>query len=418
MKYLTRIVDNVIARKLRTAGALLIQGPKWCGKTKTGQYNSKSEVLLMDPDNAASYEKMIDTKPSLILEGDTPRLLDEWQVYPVLWDAVRFACDKRGEMGQFILTGSSSPKFEDYKPKHTGTGRFARIMMRPMSLFESLESSGEVSLGDLFDGKQDIYAASSVSIEDLAFYIVRGGWPQAIGIEDKNDAIDIAKNYVDGVIDIDVNNVDGVKKDPQKMRLLMKSFARNISTMATQKTLEGDVKASSGIISENTVSSYINALERIFVIENTPAWNTSLRSKTAIRTASKLQFVDPSIAAAILDLSPRKLLQDFQYFGFLFESLCNRDLKVYAESLGGMVYHYHDKNNLEADAVIVLNDGRWAAVEIKLGKKEIEEGAAHLLKLAAITVEKPAFLMILTGTEFAYKRDDGVFVVPIGVLKN
>ncbi|MBQ9880228.1 MAG: ATP-binding protein [Clostridia bacterium] len=419
-EYLPRIADEIISDRLRSIGAILIEGPKWCGKTWTAARASKSQLYMQDPDKKGSYLKAADTKPSLLLKGDKPRLLDEWQTAPVLWDAVRFAVDQSGEYGQFILTGSAVPR--DNVVEHTGTGRIARITMRPMSLYESSESNGSVSLGELFDGKTDIDGLSDLSIEQIAFAIVRGGWPASVG-EDEKTAFRHAVDYVEAVINQDISAVDGVEKSPARVRALMRSLARNVSTLATVKTICDDITAGNDqSLSEKTISGYMNALDRIFVTENSPAWNPVLRSRTAIRTSPKRQFVDPSIAAATMRLSPERLLDDFSYFGFLFESLCDRDLRIYAESIDGELYHYRDKSNLEADAVICLKDGRWAAIEIKLGAKEIEEAAKHLLllkdKVNAEKMKEPSFLMVLTGTEFAYRRDDGVFVVPVGCLKN
>lgn len=420
-KYLKRIADRVLQERLTSSGAVLIEGPKWCGKTRTALENSKSHLFMQDPDKTLSYLKAADTKPSLLLNGNTPRLLDEWQTAPVLWDAVRFMVDQRGKPGQFILTGSAVPK--DNVVQHTGTGRISRLMMRPMSLYESLESNGSVSLKALFDGETEIDSFSTLTIEQIAFAIVRGGWPASIG-EPEKIALQHAINYIEAVINADVSRVDGVEKNPVRVRALLRSLSRNISTLATIKTIHddiamGDVDES---ISDKTISQYLSALDRIFVTENLPAWNPALRSKTAIRTSPKRQFVDPSIAAAVMRLTPSRLLEDFNYFGFLFESLCDRDLRVYAEAIDGQVFHYRDGSGLEADAVIALNDGRWAAVEVKLGSREIEDAAVHLLKLKnKVNTEKmrePSFLMILTGTEIAYRRDDGVYIVPLGCLKD
>lgn len=419
--YLKRITDRILQERLEASGAVLIEGPKWCGKTRTALENSKSHLFMQDPDRAVSYLKAADTKPSLLLKGDTPRLLDEWQTAPVLWDAVRFMVDQRGKPGQFILTGSAVPK--DDIVQHTGTGRISRLMMRPMSLYESLESNGCVSLKALFDGETEIDSFSSLTIEQIAFAIVRGGWPASIGNTEKI-ALRHAIDYVEAIINADVSRVDGIEKNPVRVRALMRSLARNISTMATIRTIYNDIAMSDedGSISEKTISQYLGALDRIFVTESLPAWNPVLRSKTALRTSPKRQFIDPSIAAAVMRLTPSRLLDDFNYFGFLFESLCDRDLRIYAEAIDGQLFHYRDKSGLEADAVIALNDGRWAAVEVKLGSKEIEEAAVHLLELKhKVNTEKmkePSFLMILTGSEIAYQRDDGVYVVPLGCLKD
>ena len=419
-KYLKRIADRVLQDRLAASGAVLIEGPKWCGKTRTALENSKSHLFMQDPDKAISYLKAADTKPSLLLKGDTPRLLDEWQTAPVLWDAVRFMVDQRGKSGQFILTGSAVPK--DNVVQHTGTGRISRLLMRPMSLYESMESNGSVSLKALFDGETEIDNFSTLTIEQITFAIVRGGWPASIGKSEKI-ALRHAIDYVEAIINADVSRVDGIEKNPVRVRALLRSLSRNISTLATIRTIHDDIAMGDAdeSISEKTISQYLRALDRIFVTENLPAWNPALRSKTAIRTSPKRQFVDPSIAAAVLRLTPSGLLEDFNYFGFLFESLCDRDLRIYAEAIDGQVFHYRDASGLEADAVIALNDGRWAAVEVKLGSKEIEDAAVHLLELKnKVNTEKmrePSFLMILTGSEIAYRREDGVYVVPLGCLK-
>ena len=419
-KYLKRIADRVLQERLAASGAVLIEGPKWCGKTRTALENSKSHLFMQDPDKAISYLKAADTKPSLLLKGDTPRLLDEWQTAPVLWDAVRFMVDQRGKSGQFILTGSAVPK--DNVVQHTGTGRISRLLMRPMSLYESMESNGSVSLKALFDGETEIDNFSTLTIEQITFAIVRGGWPASIG-ESEKIALRHAIDYVEAIINADVSRVDGIEKNPVRVRALLRSLSRNISTLATIRTIHDDIAMGDAdeSISEKTISQYLGALDRIFVTENLPAWNPALRSKTAIRTSPKRQFVDPSIAAAVLRLTPSRLLEDFNYFGFLFESLCDRDLRIYAEAIDGQVFHYRDASGLEADAVIALNDGRWAAVEVKLGSKEIEDAAVHLLELKnKVNTEKmrePSFLMILTGSEIAYRREDGVYVVPLGCLK-
>lgn len=420
-KYLPRIEDDLLRERLESSGAVLVEGPKWCGKTRTSMEASKSHLFMEDPDKRLSYLKAADTKPSLLLKGDTPRLLDEWQTAPVLWDAVRYAVDMRGEPGQFILTGSAVPK--DNAVQHTGTGRIARLRMRPMSLFESMESNGSVSMRALFDGETDIDALSDLSIEQLAFYIVRGGWPASVKASPKT-AYRHAIDYVEAIINQDVSRVDGVEKSPARVRALLRSLARNISTLATIRTIRDDIAMGDegDSLSEKTISQYLNAMNRIFVTENLPAWSPALRSKTTIRTSPKRQFVDPSIACAVMRLSPERLLDDFNYFGFLFESLCDRDLRVYADAIDGEVFHYRDSSGLEADAVVALNDGRWAAIEAKLGSKEIEEAAQHLIELRSkVNTEKmkePSFLMILTGTELAYRRKDGVLVVPIGCLKH
>jgi len=399
-------------------GAVLIEGAKWCGKTSTAVHVAKSSLFMQDPDNARSYQQMADTKPSLLLQGETPRLLDEWQMAPVLWDAVRFEVDKRALSGQFILTGSAVPS--DNVTSHTGTGRFARILMRPMSLYESKESNGTVSLADLFNGEDDIESLSDLSIEKISFAICRGGFPASIGKPDKT-ALHMSVDYVEAVINQDISRVDGAEKNPNRVRLLLRSLARNIATTASFQTILHDIEATETTISDKTVATYYNALRRIFVVEPLPAWSPSLRSKTAIRTSPKHHFVDPSIATAVMRINPEALLQDFEYFGFLFEALCARDIRVYAQHNDGEVFHFRDKMGLEADLLVQLRDGRWGAIEVKLGNKQIEEAADNLLKLKSKIdsdkMREPSFLMVLTGGQYAYRRKDGVLVVPIGCLK-
>jgi predicted AAA+ superfamily ATPase len=418
LNYISRISDKLIESLLESTGAVLVEGPKWCGKTQSSLQIAKSTIYMQDPDEGPAYMAMADTKPSLLLEGNTPLLIDEWQMAPVLWDAVRFAVDKRGLMGQFILTGSATPK--DDETAHSGTGRIARMCMRPMSLFESKESNGKVSLNDLFNGDTEVGVKSTLTIEQIANAICRGGWPAAV--VSRKESIRTAINYLDAVINMDIQRVDGVEKDPERARVLLQSLARNISTLATSKTIMGDMQVNEASITTKTLNSYLNALRRLFVIEDVPAWQPSLRSKTAIRTSQKRQFVDPSIATAVLRTNAKGILRDFETFGFLFESLCTRDLRVYAQANDGGVFHYRDKSELEADLIIKLHDGRWAAVEVKLGVKQIDEAADNLLKLSnKVDAEKmnpPSFLMVLTGGQVAYRRPDGVLVVPIGCLKD
>jgi predicted AAA+ superfamily ATPase len=420
--YIPRISDTLLKELLESTGAVLVEEAKWCGKTLSSLRMANSVVYMQDPDEGPGYLAMADTKPSLLLEGEPPLLLDEWQMALVIWDAVRFAVDKRGLMGQFILTGSATPS--DNQTAHTGIGRIARILMRPMSLYESKESNGEVSVKDLFDGKTDIGAKSTLTIEQIANAICRGGWPAAV--LSRKQSPQLAINYVDAVINLDIHRVDGVEKDLERVRILLQSLARNISTMVKARTIMDDMRINASSITDKTLSSYLNALRRIFVIEDVPAWQPSLRSKTAVRTANKCQFVDPSIATAVMRTNATGVLRDFKTFGFLFESLCTRDLRVYTQASDGVVFHYRDKSELESelesDLVIKLHDGRWAAVEVKLGMKQIEEAAANLIKLSQkIDTEKmnqPSFLMVLTGGSVAYRRSDGVMVVPIGCLRD
>ena len=419
-KYLSRLCDTELQLALKSAGAVLIEGAKWCGKTSTANNAAKSVVYMQDPDNTQSYQVMADTKPSLLLKGNNPRLIDEWQVAPVLWDAVRFEVDKRAERGLFILTGSAVPP--ENVTAHTGTGRISRMIMRPMSLFESLESNGLISIGALFNGKQkETDAISDLTIEKIAFLICRGGWPASIR-QERETALRMARDYVEAIIHQDISRVDNIEKNPERVRLLLRSLARNISTTANYQTIKQDIEATDISISDKTISTYINALRRIFVVEDINAWSPSLRSKTAIRTSEKRHFVDPSLATAVMRINPEGVLADFEYFGFLFESLCTRDIRIYAQANDADVFHYRDKTGLEADLIIRQRNGKWAAIEIKLGNKQIEEAAQNLLALSAKIDEekmgKDSFLMIVTGGQYAYQRNDGIWVVPIGCLRD
>lgn len=420
-KYYPRIVDDLLKESLELAGAVLIEGPKWCGKTWTAVNKAKSVLYMQAPDTRASNIEAANTKPSILLQGETPRLIDEWQVAPVLWDAVRHEVDMRGEEGQFILTGSATPIL-DGAISHPGTGRISRIRMRPMSLYESNESTGEISLESLFVGNSDIYAMNEFEIEDIAKAIARGGWPASV--KSKSDlAYKRAQDYIDSVVQFDASQVDGVEKNPNKMFALLRSLARNVSTEASYATLIKDMEGGENeSISRPTMQSYLNVLQRLFVVEDLDAWNPSIRSATPLRVSPKRHFVDPSLATAALGIDDNMLLKDFNTFGYMFESLCIRDLRIYVESIGGKLYHYRDKSGLECDAVIVLRDGRWAAVEIKLGAAEYDKAAENLQKFAdnidTKKMNKPSFLMILTGMKLGYKREDGVLVVPIASLRN
>lgn len=420
--YKSRLTDNLLIRKLKGKGAVLIEGPKWCGKTTSAEQVSKSILYMSKPEDVQANLIAADINPSKLLDGDTPRLIDEWQIAPKLWDAVRFEVDHRNKQGQFILTGSAvSPK--DDEIYHTGTGRFARLLMRPMSLFESGESSGKISLKYLFDQPEKILAENPLdNMERLAFIICRGGWPGAIDM-DYDTALDQAYDYYDSLVNIDISRVDDVKRDSERTKRLMKSYARNQGTQATYTVLRDDIAANEAEkITEDTVYSYTNALRKIFVIEDMPAWNPNIRSKTAIRTSDTRYFIDSSLATASLGLGPSDLIKDLNTMGLLFETMCVRDLRIYAESLDGKVYHYRDKSGLECDAVVHLRNGSFGLIEIKLGGDHlIEEGASSLKKLSAkidtTKMKEPSFLMVLTGFgKFAYRREDGVYVVPIGCL--
>ena len=422
-KYKSRIADEILKRKLEGKGAVLIEGPKWCGKTTTAEQLAASILYMDDPERKEQNINMSELNPKRLLKGPTPRLIDEWQIAPKLWDSIRFEVDHRSELGQFILTGSAVP-VDTKEITHSGIGRFTWLMMRPMSLYESGDSSGEVSLKDLFDGQIEIDGYSELDFERLAFLVCRGGWPQAVDMRDEI-ALDQAMDYLDAVIHSDINRADNVKKNPDKVRRLMRSYARNQGTQVPNTELAKDVQGNDeGSINEETIASYLSALKKIFVVEEMPAWNPNLRSKTAIRSSDTRYYIDPSIAVAALGVGPNDLINDLKTFGFLFETLCVRDLRVYAEALNGDVFHYKDKNGLECDAVIHLKNGKYGLVEIKLGgEKLIEEGAKSLKaltsKIDTVKMKTPSFLMVLTGTgDYAYRRQDGVLVVPVGCLKN
>jgi len=419
-KYIRRISDEKLKLLLQAKGAVLIEGPKWCGKTRSAEEIAKSVLYMQDPDTSKANILTAKTKPSLLLDGETPRLLDEWQVAPELWNAVRFAVDKRRAAGQFILTGSVIPTRTD--DMHTGTGRIARMKMRTMSLFETEDSTGEISLKALFGGEANMEGKSRLSVEQLAFTINRGGWPAAAREKNEKIALAIAGDYLEAVANEDISEADGARKNPDRVKSLLRSLSRNISSEARTTTILNDLAENDETLSQVTIDQYINALKKIFVIEDLPAWSVNLRSKSAIRTTAKRHFADPSIAAASLRATPKRLLSDFNTFGFLFESLCIRDLRVYADSIDGSVYHYRDKSGLEIDAVIQLADGRWGAAEIKMGAGEIEDAGEKLLELKKkVDTRKagePSFLMVLTGTEYAFKMKNDVWVVPLGCLKN
>lgn len=417
-EYRPRIADKLLEDALEASGAVWIQGPKWCGKTWTALRAANSSLMMQDPDQSVSFLQQAAVKPSLLLAGKTPRLLDEWQMAPVLWDAVRFEVDQRGEMGQFILTGSTMPL--RHEVMHSGTGRISRLKMRTMSLHESGESNGQVSLRTLFDGAEP-EGMATLSIEELAFVVARGGWPASVGVSEKA-ALSQAGKYLASIINTDISEVEGAQRDPHKITFLMRSIARNVATMATIETLRKDVKGLEGDLAVNTVQSYLDILERLHVVENQPAWRASLRSSAHLRKSPKRHFVDPSIAVASLKTSPEGLLKNFNTFGYLFESLCIRDLRIYAQGLGGEVCHYRDDTGLEADAIVVLPDGRWGAIEIKMGQRQVEEASLNLLKLKdKVDVEAmnpPSFLMVLTGNGYALKQKNGVMVVPVSCLRD
>ncbi len=419
--YKKRIIDDILKEKLESKGAILIEGPKWCGKTTAAEQVSKSILYMSNPRLIKQNLMLADSNPEILLRGDTPRLIDEWQIAPKLWDAIRFEVDQRRIFGQFILTGSAVPA-DTSEIIHTGTGRFTWVKMRPMSLVESGESNGSVSLEELFNGNDNIYGESMLSLEDVAFLVCRGGWPISTYLTGKS-ALSQAIDYYDAVVYSDISRVDNVKRDSEKVKRIMASYARNQGAQIGDETIVNDIITNEEEnMNVKTVHSYIAALKKIFVIEDMKAWNPNLRSKTAIRTLDTRYFIDPSIAAASLGFGPGDLINDLNTFGFMFETLAVRDLRVYAEALGGTVYHYRDKNNLECDAVVHLRNGNYGLIEIKLGgDKLIEEGVENLLKLKSILdldkMKTPSFLMVLTATgNIAYKRKDGVLIVPIGTL--
>ena len=422
-KYRNRVVDAILQEKLEGKGAVLIEGPKWCGKTTTAEQIAKSVLYMDDPQSKEQNVNMAALNPKRLLSGETPRLIDEWQIAPKLWDAIRFEVDHRDDLGQFVLTGSAVPP-DTKEITHSGTGRFSWLMMRPMSLYESGESTGEVSLSRLFEGKGEVDGESKLDLERIAFLICRGGWPRSIDMRDKialNQAID----YYDAVVHSDINRADGVEKNPERVKRLMRSLARNQGQQIANTAIAADIAANNeSTINQETVASYISALKKIFVVEDMPAWNPNLRSKSAIRTSDTRYFVDASIAAAALGIGPNDLINDLNTMGFLFETMCVRDLRVYAEALGGSVYHFRNKAGLECDAVVHLRNGSYGLIEIKLGgEKLIREGVETLTSLTesidTSKMKEPAFRMILTAADqYAYRREDGIFIVPVGCLKD
>ena len=423
VKYKHRIADRILERKVLGKGAVLIEGPKWCGKTTTAKQLSKSILDLGDSSVLMQSSQLIEISPKALLEGKTPRLIDEWQALPTIWDCIRSEVDRRGEPSQFILTGSSVlPEAEE--TIHSGTGRFAYIKMRTMSLYESGESTGSISLSDLFEGKSFEVLQNEMDIDELAYLICRGGWPWATLIP-KDVALDQAFDYVDSVVQKDIQRVDKIKRSPDRARLLLRSYARNISQQISYATIRKDMLANdASTLDEDTVADYVKALKKLFVIEDLAAWNPNIRSKAAIRTSDTRHFVDPSIGTAALRLGPKDLINDLQSFGLFFEDLVVRDLRVYAEALDGELYHYRDSSGLECDTVLHRRNGSYALLEVKIGgENRINEGAANLLALAKnIDTNKmsaPSFMAVIIGVgKYAYQRKDGVYVIPIGCLKD
>lgn len=429
MKYLHRTADNILNDLLDAFGAVLIEGPKWCGKTTTAEQKAKSVIKMQKPDMQEEYALTVQSKPSLLLAGDTPRLIDEWQDFPVLWDAVRTMVDERGQPGQFILTGSNSVPRE--KTRHSGTGRIARLRMLPMSLWESEESTGEISLKELFDNADYNIdgKTSNMSVEDLIFAASRGGWPASLKATSDSAKLLIARNYLTSVCSEDISRIDGVRRNESLTNMILRSYARNISTLAKKTSILSDVTSSSNLsCSPDTLDDYLEALRRLFVIQDIEAWCPAIRSKTAIRSSPKRGFCDPSIAVAALGVTPDALKIRLKTFGFIFEQMCIRDLRAYTIDMYSQIGYYHDRYGLEADVVLHLPDGRYALIECKLGSKEIDMGAEHLLKIKRLIQEKnnmetqvpirePDLLIVLTGGRMAYTRNDGVKVIPLASLK-
>ena len=413
--YKNRLIEESISKKMRYSGAVVIEGPKWSGKSTTAELFAKTVVRLQNPITKRQYQTLATISKEEVLSGEKPILFDEWNEVPEIWDFIRVDIDENQYKGAYLLTGST--KKQNIPVSHTGTGRINSVFMRPLSLFESGISSGTVSLGDLFGGKTINSVRSTVAINDMARFICSGGWPDIIDLSIE-DQLSVPRDLLASIIEKDVDEVDGVKKDKEKMRKFIRSYARNISTLATNKTIYQDQINEGLLIDPKTFDSYLNALQRLYIIENIRAWSPKIRSASTIRTSEKKQFVDPSIAIAALGMSPEKLKQDYSTFGFYFESICTRDLRVYAQTMGGEIFHYNDSSGLEIDLIIELSDGRWAGVEVKLGENEVEKAAGNLKKLAWLHENlKPSFLMILTNTQLGYQRADGVFVIPLGCLK-
>lgn len=426
--YKPRIIDAILADELDAMGAVILEGPKACGKTTSAEQNANSVIYMDDPMRRDQYMQLVETDIAFILSGEAPRLIDEWQLAPKIWDAVRYEVDHRRKNGQFILTGSAvPPKDERNEIKHSGAGRFSWLKMRPMSLWESGDSVGMVSLNELFSPSQDLVVrgTNNLKLADVAYLACRGGWPGAVDANSEKAALRHAVNYYEAIVRVDISRVDDVARDEQRTRRIMRAYARHQGSQASIQTMLDDIKLNdTEDMSDKTVYSYVNALKSMFVIEDMPAWNPNLRSKSAIRTSDTRYYVDPSIACASLGLGPNDLINDLNTFGFVFESLCIRDLRVYAQALDGQVYHFRDKTGLECDAVVHLRNGSYGLVEIKLGgERLIEEGAKNLLTLAdrinTSKMKSPSFMMVLVAAgDYAYKRTDGIFVVPIGCLRD
>ncbi|MBR0271340.1 MAG: ATP-binding protein [Methanobrevibacter sp.] len=425
-KYLDRYLDDELDELLEYMGAVLIVGPKWCGKTTTAEQHAKSVIQLQDPTYSKNYLKLADVDPLSLLEGKKPRLIDEWQMAPELWDAVRYSVDESDDDGLYILTGSTV--VDDTKINHSGAGRIHRLLMRPMSLYESNESNGKISLMDLFDNPDlNINGITSdLTVPDLIFAMCRGGWPESLNKKTRKQQLMIARSYLNILCEIDTTTIDGVKRNPDKIKSLLKSYSRNISSFTKNTMIIADIQEHHGSMSEATYYDYINVLKQLFVIDEIKAWGPKIRSKTAMRNSSKKNFIDPSIAVAALELTPEQLLYDLDTGGHIFESLCIRDINVYSAQRGGKVLQYHDQDDLEVDCVLVLSNGDYALIEFKLGSREEEDGASNLVKLkdliikrkesGDINIPEPKFMAIVNGGKVAYTREDGIKVIPIGCL--
>lgn len=427
-EYKERIIDKELSKQMKIAGAILIRGPKWCGKTTTCKQRAKSYIELQDEDideENSNALKLAELKPSLLLEGEKPRLIDEWQLAPNLWNTIRHSVDETGKKGQYLLTGSATPNEKNDKILHSGAGRFAFLDMKTMSLFESGDSNGKISLTELLNGNRKIDGITSdITYERMAFLICRGGWPDIFNMEDENDSLGISKNYITAVCESDVSRIDGVSRNSELARLILKSYARLDSTIESNQTLIDDVIANNNNITDRTINDYLTALKKLYIIDEISAWNPNIRSKTAIRSTPKKSLVDPSLAAALLGISPKELMLDPNTYGLLFENLVDRDLSVYINSIGGKLNHYRDRYGLECDEVAHFDNGKYCLIETKIGSKNsIEEAEKHLLELENLIeknnrLRKPEFLMIITNTKMAYTTKNGILVVPIGCLKN
>lgn len=426
--YKERIIDKELSKQMKVAGAILIRGPKWCGKTTTCKQRAKSYIELQDEDidmENSNALKLAELKPSLLLEGEKPRLIDEWQLAPNLWNTVRHSVDETGKKGQYLLTGSATPNEKENQNLHSGAGRFAFLNMKTMSLYESGDSNGKISLAEILNGNRKIDGITSdITYERMAFLICRGGWPDIFNIEDEDVSLSIAKNYITAVCESDISRIDGISRNTELARLILRAYARLDSTIESNQTLISDVIANNNNVTDRTINDYLAILKKLYIIDEIPAWNPNIRSKTAIRSTPKKSLVDPSLATAILGISPKELMLDPNTYGLLFENLVDRDLSVYINAIGGTLSHYRDRYGLECDEVAHFDNGKYCLIETKIGsEKSIDEAEKHLLELEKLIKEngrlrKPEFLMIITNTKMAYTTKNGVLVVPIGCLKD